>query len=235
MRTLQTGKYYRNIKDDGDREDSGGLQKRLLNGLCMPIYYTAWDLFRLKKDFLIWSTVQRRHFFAIVHLVPAGVGSENTEKIECSSYSGRGWQLTAVLTSPSLNLLLQFPSGSFLPPGNPTNCYKLHSYFLTRLFYIFSPTPNGQHSCFHLTISSWHLISFCLENRSHRKRNSLSPLVLRCPAFLPVKMDELLRCISSCSISALDSILSCSPQHFILAIIPPPFCIVICSSLVDHV
>lgn len=187
------------------------MQKRLWDGLCTLTCYTAWDLFYLKKDFLIWSTVQCRHFFAIIHLVPAGVGSENIEKIECNSYSGRVWQLTAVLTSPSLNLLPQFPSGSFLLPGNPTNCYKLHSYFLTRLFYIFSPTPNVQHSSFHLTISSWHLISFCLENRSHRKRNSLSPLVLRCPAFLPVKMDELLRCISSCSIFVLNSILSCSP------------------------
>lgn len=44
----------------------------------------------MKKDFLIWSTVPCRHFPATIHLVPAGVGSENKEKRKCSFYSGGG-------------------------------------------------------------------------------------------------------------------------------------------------
>lgn len=106
-----------------------------------------------KKDFLIWSTVRCRHFSAIIHLVPAAVGSGNKEKIKCSFYSGGGWHprvdssLSAFITIvPKWVLPTAWQSFKLL--------IKLHPYFLTCLFYLFSPTSNVQHFCFHLTIYS---------------------------------------------------------------------------------
>lgn len=97
----------------------------------------------------------------------------------------------------------------------------------------FPRCSNVQHSCFPLTISSWLHVSFYLENRSHRKSSSLSPLVLRCSALLRVRADELLGAFQT--IFALGSILSCFPSTSFLQSRLLPFPSLFCSSPLDHV